>query len=136
MPFVPTWSRKIVDKLPNFGYTGNNMEWLVALYCRSDPETESTLDGVTIREQGWHAVSFLEREKHADWKISEIYEDRKASGLDPNREGLNRLLNDARHHRFHIVLVMIPQVLSLSTVHYYEIVCKLEKWHISFFTMY
>ena len=57
------------------------MEWLVALYCRSDPETESTLDGVTIREKGWHAVSFLERENHTYWKINGFYEDRKKQGI-------------------------------------------------------
>jgi hypothetical protein len=27
------------------------MEWLVALYCRTDPEAESTLEGVKVWEQ-------------------------------------------------------------------------------------
>jgi hypothetical protein len=110
------------------------MNWRVAVYCRTEPEDETVLDGVKLWEQERHARLFVE--DHPGWQITAVYDDRGASGLNQDRTSLKQLLTDARRHRFHIVLVMIPQVLSLSTIHYDEIVSRLKKYHIAFFTVY
>ena len=62
---------------------------------------------MNLREQERHARLFVE--DHPDWQITAVYDDREASGFKLVRPSFIRLMEDARHHRFDIVIVMIEQ---------------------------
>ena len=76
-----------------------------AIYCRLSEEDHSkkhkTEDSGSIRNQ---KAMLLEYSIRQGWEVYDIYSDDNYTGSDRNRPEFTRLLNDAKAHRFDIIL--------------------------------
>lgn len=76
-----------------------------AIYCRLSEEDHSkkhkTEDSGSIRNQ---KALLLEYSIRQGWEVYDIYSDDNYTGSDRNRPEFTRLLNDAKAHRFDIIL--------------------------------
>ncbi len=77
----------------------------VAIYCRLSEEDRNKLsetdDSNSIQNQ---KSMLLQYSMEQEWEVFNIYSDDDYTGSDRNRPEFNRLLQDAEHHRFDIVL--------------------------------
>lgn len=70
-------------------------------------------------------------ENHPDMILFDVYQD-KISGIKDSRPDLDRLMNDARLHKFdHVALWKIDR-LGRSTLHFHQIIDEWNKLDISF----
>jgi DNA invertase Pin-like site-specific DNA recombinase len=65
------------------------------------------------------------------WQIVEEYTDR-VSGANARRPGLDRLMSDARHGRFDVVLVWASDRLARSVKHFLEVLDELSRINVEF----
>jgi DNA invertase Pin-like site-specific DNA recombinase len=65
------------------------------------------------------------------WQIVEEYTDR-VSGAKARRPGLDRLMSDARHGRFDVVLVWASDRLARSVKHFLEVLDELSRINVEF----
>ena len=77
----------------------------VAIYCRLSEEDRNKLfetdDSNSIQNQ---KAMLLQYSMEQGWEVFNIYSDDDYTGSDRNRPEFNRLLKDAEHHRFDIIL--------------------------------
>ena len=77
----------------------------VAIYCRLSEEDRNkqfeTDDSNSIQNQ---KSMLLQYSMEQGWEVYNIYSDDDYTGSDRNRPEFNRLLQDAEHHRFDIIL--------------------------------
>ena len=77
----------------------------VALYCRLSEEDRNkkneTDDSNSIQNQ---KALLLEYTALQGWEVYRIYSDDNYTGSDRNRPEFNRLLDDAKARKFHIIL--------------------------------
>jgi len=95
----------------------------VALYARV-----STLDQ-TPENQLYQLQEYVENRKN--FEIYDIYED-KISGTKDTRPSLDRLMQDARKHKFDHVIFWKVDRLGRSALHTYQVVEEWRKLGISF----
>jgi len=73
-----------------------------AIYCRLSREDEDKLgESESIQNQKALLGSYAREQQ---WDIVELYCDEDYSGADRNRPDFNRMLSDAREHRFDLIL--------------------------------
>jgi DNA invertase Pin-like site-specific DNA recombinase len=65
------------------------------------------------------------------WQVVEEYTDR-VSGAKARRPGLDRLMSDARHGRFDVVLVWASDRLARSVKHFLEVLDELSRLNVEF----
>jgi len=63
--------------------------------------------------------------------IVKVYED-KISGARASRPGLDRLMADARHGKFNVLLVWASDRLALSVMHFLQVLDELGRLNIEF----
>ena len=77
----------------------------VAIYCRLSEEDRNkqfeTDDSNSIQNQ---KAMLLQHAMEQGWEVFNIYSDDDYTGSDRNRPEFNRLLQDAEHHKFDIIL--------------------------------
>ena len=88
-----------------------------AIYCRLSEEDHSkkhkTEDSGSIRNQ---KAMLLEYSIRQGWEVYDIYSDDNYTGSDRNRPEFTRLLNDAKAHRFDIIVEIILHHRISNTV--------------------
>ena len=81
-----------------------------AIYCRLSVEDEDRGSSKCISESIQNQKSMLINYAiEKDWDIYNIYCDEDYSGIDSERPEFNKLLEDAKKHKFDIVLCKMPQ---------------------------
>lgn len=79
--------------------------YIVAIYCRLSEEDRNKVsesdDSNSIQNQKSMLVQYA-LEQH--WEIYNIYSDDAYTGSDRNRPAFNQMLNDAKEHKFNIIL--------------------------------
>jgi DNA invertase Pin-like site-specific DNA recombinase len=77
---------------------------------------------------------FIRLRKYAQDQGYEVYEEYvdKASGADPNRPYLDKLLNDAKAHRFKIILTVKLDRIARSTINFYTFLNELKSAKVEF----
>ncbi|MEW5748476.1 MAG: recombinase family protein [Candidatus Thermoplasmatota archaeon] len=95
----------------------------VALYARV-----STADGQTNENQ---LIRLREYAHARGWDVYSTYQD-VASGADPNRPNLKRMMNDARARRFGLVLTTKIDRIARSSLNLKQIIGELEERGIKF----
>lgn len=77
----------------------------VAIYCRLSEEdrnkTSSSTESNSIQNQ---KTMLLQYAAQHQWEVYDVYSDDDYTGADRNRPAFNKLLVDAEHHRFDIIL--------------------------------
>ena len=77
----------------------------VAIYCRLSEEDRNkqsvTDDSNSIQNQ---KAMLLQYAMEQGWEVYNIYSDDDYTGADRRRPEFNRLLEDAEHHKFQIIL--------------------------------
>lgn len=77
----------------------------VAIYCRlSNEDNDKIIKNETSESIQNQNLLLIEYAKKQDWDIYNIYIDDDYSGLDNNRPSFNRMIEDAKNHRFDILL--------------------------------
>jgi DNA invertase Pin-like site-specific DNA recombinase len=77
---------------------------------------------------------FIRLRKYAQDQGYEVYEEYvdKASGADPNRPALDKLLDDAKGHRFKIVLTVKLDRIARSIINFYTFLNQLKSAKVDF----
>jgi len=96
----------------------------VALYARVSKSDDSQ----TNENQLLRLREYAEAE---DCQVVEEYQD-FASGADPNRPALEKMLRDARGHRFALILVVRLDRIARSMVNFHDMLKTLEQAHVRF----
>jgi len=86
------------------------MSTRVALYARVSTAQHHQDPEVQLRELRQYAA-------HRGWKVTDEYVDRGVSGTKASRPALNLLTDDARAHRFDVVLVWKFDRFARSAIH-------------------
>lgn len=96
----------------------------VALYARvSKSDNSQTNENQLLRLR-----EYVKLEGH---QIIEEYQD-FASGADPNRPALEKMLRDARGHRFNLILAVRLDRIARSMVNFHDMLKVLEEAHVRF----
>ena len=81
----------------------------VAIYCRLSREDEEKQresdESESIQNQKSMLINYAIEKS---WNIYNIYCDEDYSGIDSERPEFNKLLEDAKKHKFDIVLCSVP----------------------------
>jgi len=96
----------------------------VALYARVSKADES-------QDPENQLMRLREYAKQHEWEILREYSDR-ASGADANRPELDRMIADARAHRFSLVLVVKVDRLARSVSNLYSLLSELDEFGVKF----
>lgn len=104
----------------------------VAIYCRlslDDREkTENYSESIINQKSMLTSYAFDQ-----SWEIYDIYCDENYSGIDGTRPEYNRLLEDAKKHRFDIILCKTQSRFSRNMEHIEKYLNgKLQEWNIRF----
>jgi len=96
----------------------------VALYARVSKADESqTPQNQLMRLHDYAKASRLQTfDEYVDF----------ASGADPNRPELERMLKDARAHRFHTILVVKLDRIARSNIHLYDLIRQFDESKVTF----
>jgi len=96
----------------------------VALYARvSKSDDSQTTENQFLR--------LREYAKSEGFQVYEEYED-FASGADPNRPALEKMLKDARGHRFSLILAVRLDRIARSMVNFHDMLKELDHAHVRF----
>lgn len=96
----------------------------VALYARvSKSDDSQTTENQLLR--------LREYAKAESFQIYEEYQD-FASGADPNRPALERMLRDAKGHRFSLILAVRLDRIARSMVNFHDMLKGLDEAHVRF----
>ena len=96
----------------------------VALYARvSKSDDSQTTENQLLR--------LREYAKSEGFQVYEEYED-FASGADPNRPALEKMLKDARGHRFSLILAVRLDRIARSMVNFHDMLKELDHAHVRF----
>ena len=96
----------------------------VALYARvSKSDDSQTTENQLLR--------LREYAKSEGFHVYEEYED-FASGADPNRPALEKMLKDARGHRFSLILAVRLDRIARSMVNFHDMLKELDHAHVRF----
>jgi len=96
----------------------------VALYARVSKADES-------QDPENQLMRLREYAKQHEWEILREYSDR-ASGADASRPELDRMMADARAHRFSLVLVVKVDRLARSVSNLYSLLSELDEFGVKF----
>ena len=84
----------------------------VVAYCRVSTESDEQLNSFTMQQR-----HYKERIKnHLDWNYAGIYTDRNSGLRAAARPGFLAMMDDARKHRFDLILCKSPSRFSRNTV--------------------
>lgn len=103
-----------------------------AIYCRLSEEDriKSGEDSESIQNQKSMLVNYATEK---GWEIYGIYCDENYSGIDGSRPEYNRLLEDAKSHRFDIILCKTQSRFSRNMEHVEKYLNgKLQEWGVRF----
>lgn len=108
----------------------------VAIYCRLSKE-DNDKNGYAESESIQNQRAILtEKAKHEGWEIFDYYVDEDYSGSDRERPEFNRMINDAREHKFNIVLCKTQSRFARDNKIVNEYVHeKFIEWKIRFVTV-
>lgn len=96
----------------------------VALYARvSKSDDSQTTENQLLR--------LREYAKTEGYQVFEEYQD-FASGADPNRPALEKMLRDARGHRFSLILAVRLDRIARSMVNFHDMLKDLDRAHVRF----
>ncbi len=96
----------------------------IALYARVSKSDDSQ----TNENQLLRLREYAKTEGH---QVIEEYQD-FASGADPNRPALEKMLRDARGHRFTLILAVRLDRIARSMVNFHDMLKILEEAHVRF----
>jgi len=104
----------------------------VALYARVS-KSDKDKDGEPIQKPENQLIRLRKYAKEHDYEVIDdyVYVDR-ASGADPNRPNLEKMLSDARAHRFSLILVVKIDRMARSMRNLHTILTELESFGVKF----
>lgn len=106
-----------------------------AIYCRLSEEDKykPNKSSESIQNQRSMLISYA---RENGWDVYDIYCDENFSGIDSERPEYNRLLNDAKNHRFDIILCKTQSRFSRNMEHIERYLNGLfQEWGIRFISL-